>query len=186
MMPSLRMPSLCVLMVLINAVAVAGQKRNGRCGDTGYMNIGWSGMSKAKCLERAYEVNGGAGPSGQCGHVSYSASSGPQGQSNFCRCHGSCDGALEQPAGEQWETYVTGARQNMSKIWILVVCLTGGVLVVLLCLAIALCYRSRKRAAGNAKNVEANPEKVEEGNAVAVVATLAPECGNHKHNNIVA
>merc|ERR1719191_2618576 len=71
------------------------------------MSVGWSGMSKDRCLERAYEVNQGPGPSGSCGHVSYSASSGPQQRTDFCQCHGSCDMAqLEQPAGEQWETYI--------------------------------------------------------------------------------
>jgi hypothetical protein len=75
------------------------------------MSLSWSGMSKDRCLSRASEVNQG---SGNCGHVSYSASSEPQSQTNFCRCYSSCPTALEQPTGEVWETYVVGSGSGGS------------------------------------------------------------------------
>merc|ERR1719230_110948 len=70
--------------------------QEGRCTSTDYMNIGWGGMSKERCLSRAVEVRttNGAG----CSYVSYSGSSGPVGAGNFCRCHSSCEAPLEQPA----------------------------------------------------------------------------------------
>lgn len=107
------------LAVLAASVATLGAEHVGRCKGRGYMNVAWSGMSKEQCLQRAYEVNQGPGPLGKCGHVSYSASPGPQRRTNFCQCHEKCDKLDHLPPspgtpGEQvdvaeWVTYVPSA-----------------------------------------------------------------------------
>jgi len=96
------------LLAVLCAVSAVGQ-RTGRCHGSGYMNLAWSGMSKSKCLERAFEVNKAPGPAGQCGYVSYSGSAGPQQRTDFCRCHAQsdCGDPLDQPEGEMWETLLT-------------------------------------------------------------------------------
>eukprot|EP00443_Scrippsiella_acuminata_P009624 CAMPEP_0115256150 /NCGR_PEP_ID=MMETSP0270-20121206/46094_1 /TAXON_ID=71861 /ORGANISM="Scrippsiella trochoidea, Strain CCMP3099" /LENGTH=262 /DNA_ID=CAMNT_0002671787 /DNA_START=80 /DNA_END=868 /DNA_ORIENTATION=+ len=106
---------MCFRVFAALAIAVGGQSavasdtRDGLCPGTGYMNLGWSGMTKDKCLERASEVHrGNAG----CSVVSYSPSDGPQGSTNFCRCFSGCDGDLQHPAGEQWETIELAVAQS--------------------------------------------------------------------------
>mmetsp|Transcript_140943 Transcript_140943/g.438150 ORF Transcript_140943/g.438150 Transcript_140943/m.438150 type:complete len:259 (-) Transcript_140943:211-987(-) len=112
----------CTGLCLLAAASAGPGVREGVCPGTGYENIGSSGMSKEKCLERAAEVHReGAG----CSFVSYSPSSGPHFGSNFCRCFSSCEGSLARLPGEQWETRSvsssettgpmgrTGARQGL-------------------------------------------------------------------------
>jgi len=92
----------------------ADAETKGRCPSKGYMSVGWGGMTKQRCFERAYEVNQGPGPSGNCGHVSYSASAAPQQSNQFCQCHSSCEKPLEQPSNEDWETHVVSADIALS------------------------------------------------------------------------
>lgn len=107
-MSILSVTSFCAVVATVMAV------KTGRCPHSNYMSVSWGGMSKEACLKRAYEVNQGPGPSGQCGHVSYSASAAPQKSTNFCQCHSSCEEPLEQLSGEQWETYVVSADLSNS------------------------------------------------------------------------
>jgi hypothetical protein len=107
-MSILSVTSFCAVVATVMAV------KTGRCPHSNYMSVSWGGMSKEACLKRAYEVNQGPGPSGQCGHVSYSASAAPQKSTNFCQCHSSCEEPLEQLSGEQWETYVVSENPSMS------------------------------------------------------------------------
>merc|ERR1712130_520596 len=87
--PEMARISLITLCTILAAQTAAGQTM-GRCPGNSYSSMSWSDMSREKCLDRAYEMNQGPGPSGHCGHVSYSASSTPQSQGNFCRCYSSC------------------------------------------------------------------------------------------------
>lgn len=144
-MASLRFHGFCALVAAMNvAAAAAADERSGRCPGTGYMNLGWSGMSKYQCLKRAYEVNEGPGPAGRCGHVSYSASSLPQSRTDFCQCHSSCEEPLQQLANEKWETYVTS--EPNSNLILVILALAGVAVTLLVCLAVFLCWRMRQPA----------------------------------------
>merc|ERR550525_284254 len=163
-MPCINMSA---LVVAIGATTVAGGLL-GRCPGSSYMNVAFGGMTKEKCLQRAYEVNQGPGPSGPCGHVSYSASAGPQGKTDFCQCHKSCEGPLDQPAGEEWKTYITSKPSDT----LVIVLISSAALVgaLLLCLAIACCYRRRKAGAGSVQckadhlsQVDANSNQADSG-----------------------
>merc|ERR1719487_2520804 len=104
------------------------------------MNVGWSGMSKTKCLERAYEANSRAsGPAGQCGYVSYSDSAGPQQRTDFCRCHvqADCGDPLDQPRGESWETFLT-EEPKKSQMLVILACVAAVAAVLLIGLAVYL------------------------------------------------
>eukprot|EP00401_Gymnodinium_catenatum_P082711 CAMPEP_0117583968 /NCGR_PEP_ID=MMETSP0784-20121206/67324_1 /TAXON_ID=39447 /ORGANISM="" /LENGTH=137 /DNA_ID=CAMNT_0005384743 /DNA_START=96 /DNA_END=509 /DNA_ORIENTATION=+ len=94
-------PALLALCALASTQTIAAEARQGLCPGTNYQNIGWGGMSRSRCIERAAEVER---DSGSCSFVSYSESSTPQSQGNFCRCFRSCEDPLEQPTGEVWET----------------------------------------------------------------------------------
>jgi len=161
----------------IESVTLAEGQRSGRCYGPSYMNLAWGGMSKAKCLERAYEVNRAPGPAGQCGYVSYSSSAGPQQRSDFCRCHQQADCAdpLEQPRGESWETFLT--HEPKSHMVVILACLAAVAVLLLICLAVYL-YRRHKPKTAQAASAGAAPGYVEQGLATEV-SVSAGNVGNN-------
>lgn len=149
------------------------------------MNVGWSGMSKEACFKRAYAINQGLvqdaiAPIGRCGHVSYSASPGPQARTDFCQCHRRCDTPLEQPAGEEWVTYVPAAalqsseevtdlgpasatsHASMSLQARLLTILAVFIPLLAVCLMLLCCWRRRAKDAGGSECEASEHERNEE------------------------
>jgi len=171
-----------------STLASAAEHRTGRCAGTGFMNVGWGGMSKDKCLERAYEVNEGPGPSGRCGHVSYSASSGPQSRGDFCQCHGSCVEPLEQPVDEQWETHVVSEPSGMHRLVIVAIVAAATLLLVGVVSVAVCCLLRRKRAAAQQQQAALAgqpPEQVIVATAVAPNSTADGSNNNGNNNEVV-
>jgi len=176
-------------------VTAVGAELVGRCSGSGYMNVAWGGMSKERCLQRAYEVNQGSGPMGMCGHVSYSASPGPQEQTNFCQCHRSCEEldhlpptpwAGEQVNAEQWVTYVTanvpsadaqgsrdradvGLEKYSKDLTISLAVLVVAVIVSVLttCFVMTYCRKCRAKFVGSVQSDVARLEQAELGQGSA-------------------
>merc|ERR1740120_436528 len=116
--------------------------REGLCQGDGYMNIAWGGMSRGQCMDRAYQVEQ---DTGRCGHVSYSRSL----TSNFCRCFPTCDGELQKPEGEEWETRVPRPADKHGLRNLVLVCIVAGAaacLVLVGCAGACLWIRCRRRS----------------------------------------
>mmetsp|Transcript_14889 Transcript_14889/g.37458 ORF Transcript_14889/g.37458 Transcript_14889/m.37458 type:complete len:170 (-) Transcript_14889:331-840(-) len=97
---SSKVATLLLLASCSSLVAAGGGSREGRCSGSGYMSVGWPGMSRDKCIERAAEVHK---DTSQCSFLSYSSSSQPQQQSQFCLCFKDCS-ELTNPSAEVWQT----------------------------------------------------------------------------------
>lgn len=127
--------------------------RQGRCKSSSYQNIGWGGMSKDACVNRAAEVEK---DSNQCKFVSYSDSAGPQRQTNFCRCYIDCS-VVEIPAGEHWVTMnPAGMSQGDHVATWLISCLAivGGILALAVCGCGFAISRRRRARDGFARSVD--------------------------------
>jgi hypothetical protein len=105
-------------------------------------------MSKAKCLERGFEVNSGPGPSGQCGYVSFSNSPGPRSRSDFCQCHpqSSCGDSLEAPPGERWQTFLVEEPKRSALPLVILACVAVAAALFLVCLMLYWCRRKIQKA----------------------------------------
>mmetsp|Transcript_2182 Transcript_2182/g.5491 ORF Transcript_2182/g.5491 Transcript_2182/m.5491 type:complete len:178 (-) Transcript_2182:382-915(-) len=137
---SSKVATLLLLASCSSLVAAGGGSREGRCSGSGYMSVGWSGMSRDKCIERAAEVHK---DTSQCSFLSYSSSSQPQQQSQFCFCFKDCS-ELAYPSKEVWETMnpeeakATSDSSVSATVVIAAIAAFAGLLVVTT--AVVVCY----------------------------------------------
>jgi len=149
---------LCGSLVIAASLNIAAGatwegSRNGHCDHSGYMNLGFHGMSEEKCRDRAFETN-----SDSCRFVSYSSSAVPTASGNFCRCYPACD-SLVQPSGDSWSSYtVTDCCGSSNKLGLILgLSIGGGVLVCILAAACIFRFlRMRKTGGKNNENGKDN------------------------------
>eukprot|EP00929_Paragymnodinium_shiwhaense_P101226 TRINITY_DN6415_c0_g1_i1.p1 TRINITY_DN6415_c0_g1~~TRINITY_DN6415_c0_g1_i1.p1 ORF type:complete len:216 (+),score=26.91 TRINITY_DN6415_c0_g1_i1:86-649(+) len=116
----------------------------GRCDGSGYMNIGWSGMSESGCRSRASEIKSSGA---ECDYVSFSSSSGPTHSGNFCQCNGACE-ALATPDDEDWQTFEVSVSANKGRgpQVLLMVGMAVAAAALFCCGVLASCYFRRRRS----------------------------------------
>mmetsp|Transcript_14890 Transcript_14890/g.37461 ORF Transcript_14890/g.37461 Transcript_14890/m.37461 type:complete len:302 (-) Transcript_14890:35-940(-) len=138
-------------------VAAGGGSREGRCSGSGYMNVGWSGMSRDKCIERAAEVQK---DTSQCSFLSYSSSSQPQQQSQFCLCFKDCS-ELTHPSAEVWETVNPAeakATSDASSRTAVVIAVIAGAAGLLVATTAIVCYIRHHRGIRAATSLKDNTD----------------------------
>eukprot|EP00401_Gymnodinium_catenatum_P082481 CAMPEP_0117491706 /NCGR_PEP_ID=MMETSP0784-20121206/18206_1 /TAXON_ID=39447 /ORGANISM="" /LENGTH=138 /DNA_ID=CAMNT_0005286507 /DNA_START=89 /DNA_END=506 /DNA_ORIENTATION=- len=95
-------PALLALCTLASAQTIAAEARQGLCPGTNYQNIGWGGMSRSGCIERAAEVERDSGSFVLVRLVQRELDTTKPRE--FLPLLPELEDPLEQPTGEVWET----------------------------------------------------------------------------------
>mmetsp|Transcript_109196 Transcript_109196/g.348573 ORF Transcript_109196/g.348573 Transcript_109196/m.348573 type:complete len:135 (+) Transcript_109196:475-879(+) len=115
------------------------------------MSVGCPGMSKETCIERAIEVQK---DTSQCPFFSYSSSSQPQQQSQFCLCFKECS-ELTNPSAEVWET--VNPEEAKRSITVVAFAIAAAVGIVVTTVFVCCILRHRRiRAATSLRDTTGN------------------------------